>query len=281
MGSAKDDWLDRQEQQAKEAWISHYASSDDCVEGSEEWGKLEQEFEYKKLTGELDDDPLFSDFSEEDQYIEDVEMEISWSKRMGYQDAYDSFMQQMVALEYTNPKNRIVEKIFLKMKFSYAVTLMESCLSEMLKSVALYDDYFKGNAIAKVKDLKDFNLKLTDIFKKDTKDIIEQQIYIVLTEELYHNVSKVMVLYSLILNVKDLGIDDQVKEGVNRAIKLRHDVAHRNGRDKKGVTHILSEEVIDEHLLNIQKFVTSLYKCVDVAMDDRDNKVLEEQLNKK
>lgn len=67
---------------------------------------------------------------------------------------------------------------------------------------------------------------------------------------LYHNLPKIKSIYREALNV-DLGdIGELVK-----AVKVRHDIVHRNGEDKDGNIHVITKENVQQLQERIQQMI--------------------------
>ena len=75
-----------------------------------------------------------------------------------------------------------------------------------------------------------------------------------LEDVVWHNLSKVQFLYSTALKVTFPVDIDQI----HRAISIRHDLVHRNGRSVSGRFHVFTISDIDVLLENIGDFVGAI-----------------------
>lgn len=175
--------------------------------------------------------------------------------------AFSQFDMQMNSLKDELPDSPSLP--LMKMTYSYMVTLMETCLSDMIKSLVLEDEIYLKNAIGNITDLKKRQLSLADVFR--TEDVVKKVVLQTLSDYLYHNVEKVVPLYSAVLGEKT---PDNVRSEMPHLIaitKLRHDIVHRNGNDKEGNPVLLDKKTLTEAMDHIHSFVRHIKVSVDAA----------------
>jgi hypothetical protein len=260
MGATKDRIMDHLEETQKRNWIeAHLAEG--VLEDSDEWAECAELYDKKMEQGEIDEE-LYID--EASYFYED---DIVWSKENDFSEFYYEFKYQLdKLLSLPVPSDPTLIDIALKMRFSYAVTLMESCLGDMLKNVTLSDDFFRKNAINGIDELATQKFTLNEVLRKNSTDFIDEKIHYQLTEMLYHNIPKVNTYYAKILgvhNVHILNIPHDVNKKINKAMALRHHVAHRNGRDKDGKEIKITESLINEYIEAIKQYVGELFNWLD------------------
>lgn len=118
-----------------------------------------------------------------------------------------------------------------RMVFSHHVTALEAYLSDTLINAVMDEPEFQQRLITRAEELKQEKFTLEDIFNKP--DLVQRTVHKYLRGVLYHNLSKVDVIYKITLgfgilnNMKD-------KDKMFIAVKLRHDCVHRNGRTQDG-----------------------------------------------
>lgn len=121
-----------------------------------------------------------------------------------------------------------VECNFYRLLFVNAITALETFLSDAFISKVMGSrDYFK----AFVKSNPDFQkqkLLLSDVV--EAAEEIESTVKTHLLEVLWHNLDRVSKMYQATLGVK---FPDELGD-IYRAILKRHDVVHRNGKNKDG-----------------------------------------------
>ncbi|PPC61286.1 hypothetical protein C1Y41_18830 [Pantoea sp. ICBG 1758] len=245
---AKAEFLD----EVKKIWIET-KSGKGIRKDSPEWNLLAEEYD-KTIFDMKDRGVLFDQLV--DEFIWDkLQSEVTWSRRHPHTEAYEQFRVQMLKL--TDLRHNVEDEIlYHKMRFSYAVTLMESCLSEMLKSVTLSNDVFKRNAMESIDELKDLKIKVNDLFDRDPLAIIDAAILDFLSKILYHNLPKVNLIYSIILGEKFPEMPGSLKQDVHRFMRLRHDIAHRNGKKINGEDNEITPHIMNVAIDNIGMYVS-------------------------
>ena len=88
-------------------------------------------------------------------------------------------------------------------------------------------------------------------------DSIKDKVKKTLNGLLYHNLPKIREIYKQVLDVEfgDFGV-------LNGAIEIRHDIVHRNGKDKDGIMHNITKEEV----LKIAEHVNDFIYRVDIAL---------------
>ena len=175
--------------------------------------------------------------------------------------AFEQFIGQMHSLRDELPE--APSESSLKMTYSYSVTLMETCLGDMIKSLVLSEHHYLKNSIENVTELKNIKISLVDIFRNS--DIIKKVVLKTFSDYLYHNIEKIVPVYSAVLGEKT---PDNIKSRMNGVImiaKNRHDIVHRNGVDKDGKAVELSRLVLVKAMDDILDFVTHLKVSIDTA----------------
>ena len=202
----------------------------------------------------------------------EVEKEVNWSRKHEHTSIYNEFCGQLTYIVYSQPGLKGGEEIHLKMCFSYAVTLMESCLSEMLKSVTMRHEQFKRNAMSEVTELKNATVNLSDLFDKEPKELIDNEIIKYLSYILYHNLKKVKNVYKQILGKDISAIDGELFKKISDLTAVRHDIVHRNGKKATGELIEITPDVVDSCIQNISNFVDGVHYCINDAIEELDAK---------
>ena len=121
--------------------------------------------------------------------------------------------------------------IINRMVFAQQVSALESYLGDTLVRHVMLSQEVIERLLHREKVLKDVKIGLADIVK--SPNIVRETVRAHLQSILYHNLSKVAVLYNIALKI-NIWPDDDVKLDLFRAVQFRHDCVHRNGRDKNG-----------------------------------------------
>ncbi|MGA4651325.1 HEPN domain-containing protein [Enterobacter hormaechei] len=214
--------------------------------GDPEW----EEQKTKYLSGEA---------FENEWEFEDYDYELD--RLTEYQQAYDQFDIQMSTLRAELPQ--IPSESALKMTYSYSVTLMETCLGDMIKSLVLTDECYLKNSIENVTELKNIKIPLQEIFRNN--DIVKKVVLTTFSDYLYHNIEKIVPIYSAVLGEKTPSNVKNKMEDVIKITKIRHDIVHRNGVDKDGEAVELSRQVLIKAMDDITEFVTHIKISIDAV----------------
>nr|WP_281959172.1 HEPN domain-containing protein [Enterobacter mori] len=226
-------------------WISDHV--DLGVEpGDPEW----EEQKAKYLSGEA---------FENEWEFEDYDYELD--RLTAYQQAYEQFTTQMSTLRDELPQ--IPSESSLKMTYSYSVTLMETCLGDMIKSLVLNQECYLKNSIENVTELKNIKIPLLEIFRNS--DIVKKVVLTTFSDYLYHNIEKIVPIYSAVLGEKTPSNVKNKMDEVIKITKIRHDIVHRNGVDKNGEAVDLSRQALIKAMNDIEEFVTHIKISIDAA----------------
>lgn len=179
--------------------------------------------------------------------------------------AFASFTNQMTDLEDELPSKP--SDALLKMAYSHSVTLMETCLGDMIKSVVLSDDYYLKNAIKNVDELKNIKLSLMDVYSES--DVVKKIVLKTLSDFLYHNIVKIVPVYSAVLGEKSPENVSKNMRSVISIARVRHDIVHRNGVDKDGTPVELNKAVLIQAMQDIHDFVNHMKVSIDAAWYNR------------
>lgn len=181
------------------------------------------------------------------------------------EDAFAIFSEQITELKSISRQQ--VTQLTMKMNFAYAVTLMETCLADMLKHAVISVPEFMGNALNKISDFQSVKINLLDIYRNP--DFITGFVMKVLTEFLYHKIPQVLTIYRF-----TLGNDypEFIKEKTGELVKIadiRHDIVHRNGYDKEGNVHTFNAQMVNKALQDISDFVQGMQMYIQQSVPER------------
>ena len=169
-------------------------------------------------------------------------------------DASHAEIKQLIdAIDVLEDKDA-KEKIY-KMLYAKAITNLETYLGDTLKKYVLENDKYLRLFVEKYKPYSKESLSLCDIYNR--MDRIKDKVSETLYSLLYHNLHKIKEIYKQVLGVEfvDFGV-------LNEAIDKRHDIVHRNGKDKDGIMH----EITKEDVMKIAEQVNDFIYRVDIAL---------------
>jgi hypothetical protein len=142
-------------------------------------------------------------------------------------------------LQKTNYEESTKET-FLNMITVNCITILEAFLSEYLMVKVLNDNLLLKNLIENVSDFDEIKISLNEIYSKydNIKEIAKNY----LSNLIYHNLSKISRVYEQIFNKqfpKDIAF-------IYKMITIRHDIVHRNGRNKNGSKILITEMEVEQ-----------------------------------
>lgn len=135
--------------------------------------------------------------------------------------------------------------------FSGAITCLEDYLSTtLIQEVLNNEDTFK-QFVKTFRDIKNRKFDLSEIYDKLDKirDIVKKE----LVDVIYHDLPKVKGIYRDTLKLDFPDIGDLMK-----VIKTRHDMVHRNGKNKEGEKIEITKVVVTDVINKVENFVTEL-----------------------
>ncbi|MBR6124868.1 hypothetical protein IKQ19_14935 [Candidatus Saccharibacteria bacterium] len=165
-------------------------------------------------------------------------------------------LRKMLKFSFTSANDT-----FFKMVDAFAVTAMEAYLSgTLIKKVKENDDYLL-NAAQKIENLKDEKMTLYEVVKNpdQAKNRILEKLY----EFMYHNLPKIKCIYEAVFGIK---IDYPLKDLMS-IVRRRHDIVHRNGKNKDGVEIVLTAAMVEQDIDVISSFVKKINDLIDPDLD--------------
>jgi hypothetical protein len=122
-------------------------------------------------------------------------------------------------------------------------------------------------------ETKDFvEEKVTLLTVYINPSIVTQKVHHHLTEKtLYHKLEKVHPLYKAAFKVS-IFTDLELRARLEKAIKTRHDIVHRNGRNLEGESLELEKTAVDALLGDVLTFARSTNELVTQAIEKEKGK---------
>lgn len=118
-----------------------------------------------------------------------------------------------------------------RMVFAHQVVALEAYLSDTFIKLIMSDPGAKQKLLATDPELKKAKFTLAEIHADP--DFVDKKIRLHLRGLMYHNLSKIELLFRSTLGVEIFSPTSN-RDDIFRAIEYRHDCVHRNGFDKDG-----------------------------------------------
>lgn len=219
---------------------------------------------------------LLLDMSEDDDLCE---LEITDIVHGGWVDDFDD-IQQVQAGEttfYKTFKGSIKEiqsielnkatPVLQRMIFSSVITAMEAYLSDTMKRHVLNRHAIKRRFVESYQAFKNVEIKGSEIFKY--LDDLDKSIMFYLERHIsFHDTKNIKKLFE---NVLDCTVSDEKLKLIRVYSQTRHDIVHRNGKDRHGDSVHISHEDIINLISVISGFIVDIDKQILDGLLDSGN----------
>lgn len=159
-------------------------------------------------------------------------VEVYLQARRNLETFYD---QQPIDLEY--------DRTFNSMVFTQYVTLMEAYLGDRIAGLVFEHADRLTALVRATESLRKAQISLVELANEP--DILRLKVKQFFQNFSFHNIEKVAKLYKATLSV-DIIPDPAKAERLIRLVHLRHDLVHRNGKDRDGNVSDLTADHIKE-----------------------------------
>lgn len=226
---------------ARDEWIKAQLGDPDANESTIGWAEYESKYYEHRFTQ-----------STEDEFV--------WYSNLTSESLFDKFQNNINMLRDVISHNHIavgLEVPIYKMAYAHAVTLLETFLSETIKSLIITNDSYFENAIRKLEELKKANFSLIEVWRhpEGIKGLAVER----LSDVLYHNIPKVKLMLEAITGIK---LKADIAQ-VTRIAVIRHDIVHRNGKTTEGNVIELNIEVVEKAIDKIESFVALVHRQLE------------------
>ena len=222
----------------------------------------------------------FSDIVDQDlidSLVDDMNSEcLVWAPTERLDDYDDDFIADIAAisdyhanfLEGLSDIRRLAEtpvddetaQCLFRLLYVNVVTVLETYLSDAFTNTVLNDSALLRKFIETTPDFKKQKLSLSDVF--NAIDELDDTAKEYLREIVWHNIRRVKPMYRDVLNVE---FPDS--RPTFRAIKVRHDLVHRNGKTKDGEPI----QIDKGHVLALAREADDFVRQIDVDLALRES----------
>lgn len=150
------------------------------------------------------------------------------------------------ALEAIDGMPQEIKDNLYRLLYANTISKLEVFLCDTIVSYVLSSDAHKQRFVQKYEPLAEQKFPMKSIYAKFNS--LDKLIKGALTSIVYHDVDLVRKLYKNVI-----GIDLPHTKDIEDAIEIRHDIVHRNGKDKEGNMRNISKddvEQISDHILD-------------------------------
>jgi hypothetical protein len=223
---------------------------DASEELSTEFGGIVEDDLIEELASELDDISAewSGDSNKFDADLDDYLFRSS-AESLGQKDA---FRQSALNIErLLEAKVEAADRqCMLRLLYVNVITALETYLSDKFISSINADEKVLRKFVETTPEFEKQNLSLSKLFS--ARESIQERVQEHLLEVVWHRLAKVEPMFRDTLGIE---FPSNVKE-LHRAIIIRHDCVHRNGKTKDGKEHVLDESSVKNLLAEAGKLVT-------------------------
>lgn len=161
---------------------------------------------------------------------------------------YKKSIQEIKEVIKTNEV--INNPILRKLIYSNVITIFETYLSDLIINTVHSSTALQTKVVENYGIFDNEKIDLKNIYS--TMSNLEREIITRLRSITYHNLNKVIPLYSKVLGINFSGVIGKLP----KAITIRHDIVHRNGKTIDGESHAISIQIINDLILNVEAVST-------------------------
>lgn len=239
MGSTKEHWFELQEQLMID-WIQNYLSDPEADENTEGWEAAIS---------------LYAGIQEEMAGRAELEAEYQWHWETSYLKYFEMFLSEIENTKQILNGVESSNQAMLKMVCSHSITVLESYLGDYIKCLIIKEPEYLNNFIEN-DDLAKAKYSLRD-FHKEEHGVVGLVLKS-FNKTSFHNVKQVVNIFNAMFACKlDMDISD-----ISKAIDLRHDLIHRNGKSINGHEIVLNVNIATEFIKIVEDFARELQSKV-------------------
>ncbi len=173
-------------------------------------------------------------------------------------DYYKEFQLSIKNIKETlrlklNVDEKRIKDFIIRILYANIITAMETYLSDCFIRKIINNKEYIPKLLEFIPELK--KKKFKDLKKAyEWFEKLDDNIFDVLTRFSFHNLSIVQNMYKNILKIE---FPEKLGK-IYRAISIRHDIIHRNGKTKEGEEFPITKEDLDDLIKIISKFIKKI-----------------------
>jgi len=170
-------------------------------------------------------------------------------------DVFQTSALETLALINLSPSDQTLARLL----YANLITAMETYLSDTFKKAVVGKEAVKRKYVESHAPFKKDRIDMADIFKKFNS--INSQIIDAIDTTLFHDIPRVQYLFR---DVLDTHFEESSLDKLKAAVRIRHDIVHRNGKsiDGKSITISMNE-------------VKALYDLINSSLSHLDKQIID------
>ncbi|WP_447978224.1 HEPN domain-containing protein [Candidatus Nitrospira bockiana] len=206
------------------------------------------------------------------QELEDEEGCVEWARIPTEEDYDDSLLETIggnlnfyatflesirnIKMLLNQDLEAYLNEILHRLLFVNIISALESYLSDAFINTVLPNPDLLRKFVETNPDFRERKLTLNEVFKR--ADQLKDEVKEYLIGLRYHNLAKIKPMYKTTLEIEFPDTGD-----LFRAIKVRHDLVHRNGKTKDGATIAITKNDVLDLIEKIESFVKEINHQLD------------------
>lgn len=200
----------------------------------------------ERLSSEM---PDWARIADDDFYEENY-----WSSVGANQNAFETFTEAISNVEelLDSAPPYVLQRI-VQLLFANAITSLEAYLLDTFANVILRDKAVLRKFVETNPEFQKRQVRYADVIR--LADSVTDEVKSYLAAVLWHNLAKVSRMYKAALDI-DFGDFSEL----GRAVAVRHDIVHRNGKTPDGLQIAIGRDEVCQVVAQVRKLVAEVEK---------------------
>lgn len=178
-------------------------------------------------------------------------------------DFHGTFLDEIASLRLLN-KLRVsdpkAKKTLSRNLYVGVIACLETYLSDAFINTVLSNENNLRSFFTSFKDFREQKLGMNELLDSASK--AEEIAKKAMLEVIYHNLPKVSKMYEGTLNIEFPKFSE-----IQKAVSIRHDLVHRNGKNKDGIEISIDSSNVDDIISKVESFISE----IDQKLKEKDN----------
>lgn len=154
----------------------------------------------------------------------------------------------------------------MRMLYAHVITAFESYLADTMKRQILVRQPLLRRFVETHPEMATQSIKKSDLFA--AYDVIEHEVVTILDKTSFHNLAHAMNMYKSVLQVS---FPKNLLPSLGKAVSVRHDIVHRNGKSTSGMPHVVGSTNVSELIEVVEQVVEIIdAQVIDGLLDLQD-----------
>ncbi|NQE36627.1 hypothetical protein [Microcoleus asticus] len=178
-------------------------------------------------------------------------------------DFHRTFLDEIASLRVLN-KLRVPDakanKTLRRHLYVGVIACLETYLSDAFINTVLSNENYLRSFFTSFKDFREQKVGMNELLDSASK--AEEIAKEAMSGVIYHNLPKVSKMYEATLNIEFPKFSE-----IQKAVSIRHDLVHRNGKTKDGVESSIDSIMVDNVISQVESFISE----IDQKLKEKDN----------